>query len=260
MTASLRAFTCSERCSYKQTCSITTLPGKILMKKTEWSALTEALQRCLNSRGTLDYNYDAGLANEIARYAPTNYICGTSPQKSDYRPKDRDETLLAIANWSKAMQDEEDTVIITNAQLELQEDDEAAKERILPKLIDEKKVLVRGVTEVKDVKEFPSWRTTDRQQLARSLFDVAVQAIEVFQDTPTALVLFPNLTIDDPRVFGGFFGSPWSTFNNRSLRLKFRNTNPHFQINVATVKENKGGDDASDSRKVGVLFTYTNPW
>lgn len=226
------------------------------MQTIEWSALTAALKRCLNSRGTLVYNYDAVLFREIARYAPANCIRGTSPQEADYQPKDREETLLAIEKWAEVMRGNEDTVIVTNAQLELQKDDEVAKMRILPKLIEEKKLLVRGVTEVTDMTEFPSSETTDRPKLAQSLFDVAVRAIEVFQDTPTALVLFPNLTIDDPRVFGGFFGTPWSTFNNRTLRLKFRNVNPHFQISVATVHER----ETSGTRKVGVLFTYTNPW
>jgi hypothetical protein len=228
------------------------------MQKTDWTALAAALKQCLNGRGTLQYNYDARLSQMIEPSSPKN---DQFTPKRDYNTQDREETCEAIDRWVKAQEDMENTCIITHAQLELQEDDAAAKEKILPKLIEEKKIFVRGVTSIVDnVSPFPGGNDA-RQDQAKALFNIAVMAIEEFQKTPTALVLFPNLTIPDSRVFGGFYGSPWSTFNMRSLRMKFRMINPHFQIHVCTVSERKGSRHFDpDSRKVGIAFTYISPW
>jgi hypothetical protein len=230
------------------------------MNSAEWSALADALKQCLNSNGTLHYDYDARLDQTIGRYAPANCDTFDSPKAVDYRCKDRQEVEAAIDRWIKVQQRTEGTCIITHAQLELERDDEKAKTEIMARLGAEGKMLVQGVHKVTDLREFPDWQE-DRPLQAKALFNVGVRAMEVFQQKPTALVLFPNLTIPDSRVFGGFYGSPWSTFNNRSLRAKFRNANGHFQIHVCTVAEREERPfSRPSSRKVGVLFTYINPW
>lgn len=230
------------------------------MNSVEWSALAGALKQCLNSDGTLYYNYDARLDQIIGKYAPTNGDTFDSQRVAGYRCNDRQGAEAAIDRWIKAQQQTEDACIITHAQLELERDDEEAKMEIEVRLGAEGKMLVQGIHAVTDMREFPGWHE-NRSLQAKALFNVGVRAMEVFQQKPTALVLFPNLTIPDGRVFGGFYGSPWSTFNNRSLRAKFRNTNGHFQIHVCTVAEREQYPFSSrpSSRKVGVLFTYVNP-
>lgn len=230
------------------------------MNGTEWSALANALKQCLNSNGTLYYSYDARLDQMIGIFAPANRGTFDNPKTMDYCCKDQQEVGAAIDCWVKLQQRTEDTCIITHAQLELERDDEEAKTEIKVRLSAEGKMLVRAVHAVTDMREFPDWQE-DRSLQAKALFNVGVRAMEVFQQKPTALVLFPNLTIPDSRVFGGFYGSPWSTFNNRSLRAKFRNMNGHFQIHVCTVAEHEDHSFSQpNSRKVGVLFTYINPW
>jgi hypothetical protein len=225
------------------------------MENQEWLNLGEALKRCLNQNGSLHYNYDARLAQMIEPCSPKNGNSFTRDRS--YNTKGREETHQAIDAWVKDQQSLEDTVICTHAQLELEEDSEEARKGIVPRLIEEKKLLSRGVAHVNGLWQFPDW-DVPRPAQAKALFDVAAKAIEIFQEEPTALVLFPELTIPDARVFGGFYGSPWSNFNNRTLRLKFRKLNPHFEIHVCTVWE-RGGFDTT-SRKVGILFTYTKPW
>lgn len=225
------------------------------MENQEWLNLGDALKKCLNQKGTLHYNYDARLAQMIEPCSPNNNNSFTRDRS--YNTKGHEETHQAIDAWIKDQQRLEETTVYTHAQLELEQDDEETRKGIIPRLIDEKKLLSRGVAHVNDVWQFPDW-DTPRPDQAKALFDVASKAIEVFQQEPTALVLFPELTVPDSRVFGGFYGSPWSTFNNRTLKLKFRKLNPHFQIHVCTTWERNSFDGSS--RKVGILFTYTTPW
>ena len=230
------------------------------MNVTEWSTLTGALKKCLNSSGTLYYDYDGRLNGIISRYAPANCDVFDHPKVQDYICNDSKESIAAIDRWVKVQQQTENTCIVTHAQLELERSDESAKFEIQARLGTEGKMLVQGVHTVTDMCEFPDWQE-DRRVQAKALFDIGVRAMDVFLEKPTALVLFPNITISDNRVFGGFYGSPWSTFNARTLKAKFRNMNGHFQIHVCTV--NKSGGlyyTEHDSCKVGVLFTYVNPW
>lgn len=231
------------------------------MEQNEWDNVTDALKKCINLSGILHYNYDARLVQLIAPYSPKNLDSFKTPEKPDYRCSGREESEAAIHEWIKVQQALESTTITTHAQLELEDDNEQAIEEIKARLGEQAKMLVRGVHEVHDLKDFPTPRE-QRHVQAKALFDVAVHAIKIFQETPTGFVLFPNLIIPDSRVFGGFYGAPWSTFNNRSLRMKFRNINGHFDIHVCTVWERLGGDWSRhpDRRKVGILFTYINPW
>ncbi len=228
------------------------------MQNTEWQKLTEALKNCRNSYGTLHYNYDARLANAINRYSPKNgypFI-----KDHSYYIDNPKETAAAIENWVKAQAEAEDTCIITNAQLLLNANDKDAKEKAEVVMKKEKRLLERATCSL-DWDEFSKRRARDSREYVDTLFALGCAAIEEFQKTPTALILFPKVVIEDIPVFGGFYGSPWSTKNAGSLNLKFRMINPHFEIAIATVQESnkkrRGWDE--EIRKAGVLFTYINP-
>jgi hypothetical protein len=202
------------------------------MIEKEWTNLGRTLKNCVKYRNTLHFDYDARLAQIIEPYYhenldPIDYPDGLG---IPYRNIDGLKWEAAIDRWIKA-----------------QRDFECKRE--------ESTLLVRGVTEVNDVRNFPDWKSP-RQKQAKALFDVASRAIEIFQQTPTALVLFPNLRLPDSRVFGGFYGSPWSTFNNQSLCMKFRDINHHFQIHVCTLSERRFRGSFLDEREIGILFTY----
>lgn len=228
------------------------------MNKTEWQTLAEALKKCRNSGGTLHYNYDNALANLIDSYSPENgypYIKQRG-YKIEGKPH---ETIGAIDNWVNCQMDMEDTCIITNAQLLFGDSDVGAREKAVAQMEKENRLLKRAVHQLRY--NVPFCNCGDRVEKADWLFAVASTAIDEFQKTPTALILFPNDQIDDIKVFGGFYGAPWSCRNNRALNLKFRTINPHFEISVCTVWENDNGSPGwGNRRKVGILFTYTNLW
>src|SRR3989338_3036377 len=225
------------------------------MKKEQWQELGTALKKCLNSRGTFQYNYDGGF-RLIEKYYPKNCICGLSPEKQDFETQNAEQSVAAVDNFVKAMMYREDTCICSNAQLLLGEDEQPAKDKIAVVMEAEKRLLVRAVANLDWHKRFPN-EDECRSKQAEALFEVGCAAIEEFQKTPTALILFPDLVLPDSRVLGGFYGSPWSTKNGRSLKMKFRMLNPHFEMHLRSVYESS---DYRDRRKIGVLFTYTNPW
>ena len=224
------------------------------MTNSDWKTLADTIKDCRNSGGTLHYNYDNALGRMIDHCSPLN----TFPNREDpcYRVNDANETLAAIDNWIKIQKHREDTSIVTNAQLLLNADDQNAKKNILSDMYENKCLLVRPVYNLFWSQPFPS---KNRLEMTKVLFTMACAAIDEFQKNPTALILFPDPIINNIKVFGGFYGSPWSYYNNRSLRLKFRTINPHFQIHVCTVWESERFPGWSDQRKVGVMFTYTDP-
>ena len=225
------------------------------MKNEQWQELGTALKKCLNSCGTFQYNYDGGLCL-IEKYYPKNCICGTSPEKQDFGTDNAEQSVAAVDNFVKAMMDREDTCICTNAQLLLDDSKQPSRDKITAVMETEKRLLMRAVANLDWNQHFPG-EDDDRRVQANALFDVGCAAIEEFQKTPTALILFPNLVLPDSRVLGGFYGSPWSTKNARSLRLKFRMLNPHFEMHLRSVAE---FGEYGSQRKIGVLFTYVNPW
>ena len=231
------------------------------MNTTEWQRLQTALGGCLNSGGTFHYNYDGRLGQIIEPYAPNNF--SLFPQKPDYETQGEDETLAAIENWVKQSQYTEGSHVTTLAQIHFGEDyDDSSKEKILPLLIEQHKVLERGVVEL--TPETPKGlQAKMRYEYAGGLFELGWMAVEEFKKSPVAFVRFPDITIEDIRVFGGFYGSPWSNpHNSRTLRMRFLEVNPHFEIHLCTTGEfgdSDMGPGWGSKRKVGVLFTYRSP-
>ena len=123
------------------------------------------------------------------------------------------------------------------------------------KLISEKKILVSGVTKILSVDTFLPWNSF-RTDLVKNLFEVAQVAIEAFQESPTALVLFPKLRVSDARVMGGWYGSPWGDHNANSLRTYFREINPWFDIRIVSIRESERSQNSPEQRQIAIHFTY----
>ena len=123
------------------------------------------------------------------------------------------------------------------------------------KLISEKKILVAGVKSIHSVKTFLPWRRP-RPDLVKNLFEVALVAIEAFQESPTALITFPSLLITDSRVMGGWVGSPWGPHNEDSLSAHFHEINPWFNIRIVSVEEVESELHYCGQREIAIHFTY----
>jgi hypothetical protein len=128
-----------------------------------------------------------------------------------------------------------------------------------------KRVLRHGVNVNYDTVEFPIPEESDMRH-TEVIFNMAKKAIDMFQEEPTALILFPEVWLPKIeamycfRFCSGTANSP-SEFNTETLRQYFREINPCFNITVCTVAEKekpyyKGDQKFSKERKIGVLFTY----
>ena len=220
------------------------------MEKKEWEKLSETMKTLIQKHGC-SFNYDGGLRNLLHRYA----------QRNEKMSMSKEIALEAVDKFVEVQKDMEDTCITTNAQLHLEGDEQEHKEQILVRMHEEKKLLNQAVAEIRGVPSVPNWHQAP-EEMVKCLFEAAMRAVDLFMKEPTALVLFPDTMVYDGAVFGGFCGAPWGHHNNRTLKLKFRELNPHFELHVHTLSEELVDDGMAlrGKRRMCVLFTYVNPW
>lgn len=237
------------------------------MNQQEWDALATALKGCKNSYGTLHYNYDGGLSHIIDKYADANmddalHIPKPIGIRDHYSIKPA-EVDGAIANWIKAQQKKEEIALTTHYQATLQVEDEYSEKveaAQFDEFVKQKKLIARGHYAMSnDHIRFPR-ASILRHDYAKALYELTLRAVEEFERVPTMFITFPNQAMD-ARVFGGFYGSPWSNrFNDRTLCVHLRERLPHFLVRVVRIAEWKDRLSLETYTHAGVLFLYRNCW
>jgi hypothetical protein len=98
----------------------------------------------------------------------------------------------------------------------------------------------------------------NREAISQRLFEITLNAIQRFQENPSAIVLFPNLIIPDSRIIEGWYGPIWSIYNAYTLSHHFRDINPWFNVRVVSISEISKGFNFQ--RKIALHFTYNDTY
>jgi hypothetical protein len=226
------------------------------MENHEWASLEDALKKSVNKNDTFYYDYEANLILTIE---------GVGKEKHEYS-KNQEETFSSIHSWMCQQKIRETYAVNAHRAVHLPP---FCSPLLYPddyKIMEQnKRVLRHGVNVNYDTVEFPIPEESDMRH-TEVIFNMAKKAIDMFQEEPTALILFPEVWLPKIeamycfRFCSGTANSP-SEFNTETLRQYFREINPCFNITVCTVAEKekpyyKGDQKFSKERKIGVLFTY----
>ena len=220
------------------------------MNDTEWTSFSNSIIKIVN-KTSLEGDYGCGL----------DYFIKVDPSHFQF------PLHIALDKFIKEQKEIEERLISANNSYLIpgpyfnseRPDYESEKQSTIAKMILDKQLITRGAFTA-DISNQDIYgeenvnSLTSRLLLSKAVYDLGTKAVEIFQEIPTMLIQFPNVTIPYIQVMGSWIGTPWSSYNRDTLSLQLRNTIPHFNMRLCKVGEEQ--TRFSHSYKLGAVFTY----